>query len=250
MPDKKPIPWTLILIALILILAMFLLGKYCSGGSKKVINTTTADSTIIAQRAADIQYTKDSLAFAEEIASNDRFIAGLIDDKALLTVGLLESERRIKQLIGTIPGRPATGDPRQPANNLDSCKELALEAERLVRLNEDNRITQANIDLKTRRESQIQDSIIKACERARLSGITNFNALTETYNKLKAENRRSGAQLYAGLTGMYSPVTQGAGATVMLKTNNDILLGGAAYITNSKPLYEARALIKISFRKK
>lgn len=245
---KKPVPWNLIFILGFLVVALIFLLKFCGGGGGRVIVPTgKSDSAIIDQRARQEQYTKDSAAWAEQRNEMDIRILAALENQGMLTIQLLKSERTIKELAGKILNPSVTINPDAYP---DTCRDLAIEALKLTKLNEDNRIAQLEIDRQTAIAKRLLDSARIACERERLAGIGNFNILRETYEKLKAENRKSTAALYGGLSGIYNPLVQGVGPTVLFKTNRDQLIGGSFYITNNRPAYEIRGLIKISLRKK
>jgi hypothetical protein len=244
--DKKPVPWRLILIFAILVIIMFLLGRYCGTGKKVIVDTVTADSAIIIKKAKAEQYTVDSTIMAARQAEHDKQIAKTQAGREALTFQILKQEQLIKKLSGATGYAPVDTGYTLP----DSCKGLADAAIKLVELNEQGRIKQKELDLQLLTSRAVSDSILAACEAERLSSGKLFNTLAETYQKLKKENQRSTAALYAGFSGIYNPVTQGVGGTLMFKTGGNTLYGAAYYITNNKPLYEIRVLKKLSFRRK
>lgn len=246
---NKGFPWRLAIIGTFIVFVCLVLLRFCgNGGLKKVVDTSSGDSAFIASKAAAQQYSKDSLAFAEKTRAADLELLKLQDDNKLLTSELLKTENRIKKL--TPVWVPIPGDGGGGGSGIGDCAELAREANRLVSRNEEQRIKQMDIDRQAALKYNLLDSIRKACETDRLAAYGDIARIEETYSKLKDNNKPEALKVFAGVSGIYGPVTQGAGPVVMVKTPKDKLYGGAYYVTNGKPMYEVRALFKISFRKK
>lgn len=239
---KKPFPWSLAFIFGILVVICFFLLKYCGNKPQTVvINTKPADTAFIIAKARAEQYTVDSLERAKESEQDDLTLIKLRDDNDLLTGQLLISERKIKRLIDQV-GKTDTVSA--------DCEDLADEAKRLIALNEDQRIKQFEIDQANEIKIKRLDSINAACETDRTDVYKDLATIKATYDQLKAQNKPQKLKVFAGISGVYNVITQGAGPVLMVNTPKDKLYGVSYLITNGKPMYQAQALFKISFRKK
>jgi hypothetical protein len=184
----------------------------------------------------------DSIRYATDQHLSELVQQGLQDDKDLLTSQILQNENRIRQLISSV---------RRDTNIIlpDACPELADSAEVLLTQNKELREVNESIENNYQQQlGQADTALLNARERIR-QALANFDACQAINAALRDNLKRSNTQIYAGLSGIYNPVTYGIGGSLMLKTKTDKLYGVSYYLTNGKPMYEARALFKISFRR-
>lgn len=226
---------------------MFLLFKGCGGRSvdadrvKKVTDSLVADKAAVVRELDSVKlvnkWVRDSAALALQEHT---------DNRTLLSDEIRKNEGRITQLIAQV--RHARVDTSKPIYSYN-CDELADSTERLMVQNKELAEVNATIEDNYTQQLQQADTALAHAFAAFERVSRNFDTCIAINNALRKDLTRAGVQVYIGATGVYNPTTYGVGGTLMLKTKRDKLYGISGVLTNSGMLYQAQALIKISFRR-
>lgn len=237
---------------IIIAVVLFLLFRSCGQRATVLKEAQRAqDSLMNDARAAREEKTRDSLAYVWRRDSLDLALQEQKDNAGVLLGEVRRNETEIKKLIARIRGENVTNI--DTSTSIAECcavaQVLADSTERLM--TQYYELEQAAYTMEDNYQQQLanSDTALAQAFRAFERVSRNFDTCVSINNKLIRDLRRAGLQVYAGVSGIYSPAIAGLGGSVMLKTARDKLYGVSYYITNNKPVYEARALFKISFRR-